>query len=283
MLQQTQVATVLPYYIEWLRRFPDFATLAAAPESDVLHAWQGLGYYNRARNLHATAKAVVAQYGGKFPRAASDARRLPGIGRYTANAVATFAFDQSVPVVEANISRLLARLNNVRVSIDSAAALDALWSSAAALLPIRGAGVYNAAPNCSACPVKRFCRAPDPLELPVKRAKAATRFLTERHTFVLRRGKLLLEQSTTRWRGMWILPRIVSAPRAQLLHTAEFPFTNHRVTLQVFNQPIGDGALRWVRFDELPQIPIPSPHRRAVEHLLNARRDSSTSQRMATK
>jgi A/G-specific adenine glycosylase len=164
------------------------------------------------------------------------------------------------------------------------------------LLPIRGAGVYNAAlmdlgatvctsraPNCSACPVKRFCRAPDPLELPVKRAKAATRFLTERHTFVLRRGKLLLEQSTTRWRGMWILPRIVSAPRAQLLHTAEFPFTNHRVTLQVFNQPIGDGALRWVPFDDLARVPIPSPHRRAVEHLLKAQRDSSTSRRMATK
>src|SRR3712207_1900094 len=112
MLQQTQVATVLPYYERWLQRFPDFHALAAANESDVLHAWQGLGYYARARNLHAAAKAVVSEHGGKFPEQPS---RLPGVGRYTANAVRTFAFDHSVPVVEANIARLLARLIDLQV------------------------------------------------------------------------------------------------------------------------------------------------------------------------
>src|SRR6267154_42610 len=92
MLQQTQVATVIPYYNEWLRRFPDFAALAATAEPDVLHAWQGLGYYARARNLRATAVALMEKHGGAFPRDPASIRDLPGIGRYTANAVAPFAF-----------------------------------------------------------------------------------------------------------------------------------------------------------------------------------------------
>src|SRR5881227_1711973 len=110
MLQQTQVSTVIPYYNEWLYRFPDFAALARASENDVLHAWQGLGYYARARNLRATALALSEKHRGIFPRDVQSIRELPGIGRYTANAVATFAFDRSVPIVEANITRLLSRL-----------------------------------------------------------------------------------------------------------------------------------------------------------------------------
>jgi len=94
MLQQTQVVTVMPYYNDWLRRFPNFASLACACENDVLHAWQGLGYYARARNLHATAMAVVKRYGERFPRSVEEMQQLPGIGKYTAHAVASLAFDQ---------------------------------------------------------------------------------------------------------------------------------------------------------------------------------------------
>ena len=114
MLQQTQVATVIPYYQRWLERFPDFAALARAKESDVLHAWQGLGYYARARNLHAAARACMQNFGGEFPDRTRTSRALPGIGRYTAGAIASFAFDQSEPIVEANIGRVLARLTNLR-------------------------------------------------------------------------------------------------------------------------------------------------------------------------
>src|SRR5438046_4458456 len=121
MIQQTQVATVLSYYNKWLRRFPDFAALAHASEASVLHAWQGLGYYARARNLHATAGIVMNRYGGHFPCAIARMRELPGIGRYTANAIATFAFDQSVPIVEANTARVLTRLFNFQKPIDSIA------------------------------------------------------------------------------------------------------------------------------------------------------------------
>lgn len=284
MLQQTQVATVLPYYRLWLQRFPDFQALAAASEADVLHAWQGLGYYARARNLHAAAKAVVAHHGGVYPRFVGDARELPGVGRYTAHAVATFAWDQALPIVEANTARLLARLANLQLRIDSGAGQAFLWHLATQLLPPRNAGTYNSAlmdlgalicipaqPKCTACPVRDFCRATNPAELPRKRPRAALKQLTERHQFVQQRGRILLEQSSDRWRGMWILPRLTSAPLAEpLLHERQFPFTHHRITLAVFRGTAHRvrTAHRWFETHELETIAIPSPHRRALEALL---------------
>src|SRR6266513_266043 len=124
-------------YNKWLRRFPDFATLAHASEASVLHAWQGLGYYARARNLLATAAIVVNRYGGHFPHEIARMRELPGIGRYTANAIATFAFDQSVPIVEVNTARVLTRLFNFQKSVDCTAGREALWKRAAMLVPKR--------------------------------------------------------------------------------------------------------------------------------------------------
>ncbi|MFL6583958.1 MAG: A/G-specific adenine glycosylase [Chthoniobacterales bacterium] len=284
MLQQTQVATVRSYYIEWLRRFPSFAALAAAPESAVLHAWQGLGYYNRARNLHAAAKIIVSEHDGVFP--IERAENLPGIGRYSANAIATFAFNAPVPIVEANTTRVLARLHNVRLPVDSSAGQGALWLQAADLVPNRNAGAYNSAlidlgalictprePKCGACPVRGFCRAPRPSELPVRRRNPAVKIVTEHHGFASRRGQVLLEQSSGRWRGMWILPRI--APRrTKPLQTITFPFTNHRITLAAFDHPSRRSRdHRWFRISSLEQIPMPSPHRRMLEALL-ARRES---------
>jgi len=288
MLQQTQVATVIPYYNEWLRRFPDFETLAAAPESDILHAWQGLGYYARARNLHATAKAIVHSHAGTFPEAIDIARKLPGLGRYTANAVATFAFCQSVPIVEANTARLFSRLLNLQVRIDSGAGRDSLWKFAAALLPVQNAGAFNSAlldlgaticvsraPKCSICPVHAFCRAESPETLPIKKSRPETRRLVERHLFILRRGRVLLQQSNQRWRGMWILPPADDGPQmGALLHTVEFPFTNHRITLEVRATPFstrsdGSEQRRFSRL-KLDSIPMPSPHRRALSAILQS-------------
>ena len=287
MLQQTQVATVIPYYERWLQRFPNFAALAAAPESSVLHAWQGLGYYARARNLHASAKEVVRRYGGEFPCSAADAQKLPGLGRYTANAVATFAFDQPVPIVEANTARLYSRLLNLQTRIDSAAGQNALWNFAAALLPRRNAGAFNSAlidlgalicvagePKCGECPVRGFCRASQPALLPLKKQRVALKQLCESHQFATRAGRVLLEQSTKRWRGMWILPRIAQPNGdARSLHRSHFPFTHHRVTLNVFSAPTTpkSEAHRWFRIDELDAVPMPSPHRRALNTLLAQR------------
>jgi A/G-specific adenine glycosylase len=286
MLQQTQVATVIPYYNEWLRRFPDSATLATASEDDVLHAWQGLGYYSRARNLRASAIALERK---SFPRWPELIRELPGVGRYTANAIATFAFNRAVPIVEANTSRVLSRVFDLQIPIDTSAGRNQLWSHATGLLPERNAGEYNAAlmelgalvcrsrPKCNQCPVNRFCRTTDPVSLPRKKPRRALQLRTENHSFVTRRGRVLLEQSTDRWRGMWILPRLEKVPESRLLHRSEFPFTHHKITLAVYRGRRIEkqtATRRWFSSPELASIPIPSPHRRALTDILASNRPS---------
>jgi A/G-specific adenine glycosylase len=290
MLQQTQVATVLPYYDRWLHRFPNFDSLARASETEVLHAWQGLGYYARARNLHAAAKIVQHRHRGIFPRELDAIRNLPGVGRYTANAVATFAFNQSVPIVEANTSRVIARLFNVTQPIDSTAGREALWNFANELVPSRGAYRFNSAlmdlgaiiclpkPKCAICPVKKFCRATNAEILPRKKPRPVTKQLFERHAFVRRNGTILLQRAEHRWRGMWILPnlKVARSNRSSLsgaIYKSVFPFTNHRITLQIFGRrfrKIDNQHQRWFSKRELGSIPIPSPHRRAIEQLLTS-------------
>ncbi|HSH38142.1 MAG TPA: A/G-specific adenine glycosylase [Chthoniobacterales bacterium] len=297
MLQQTQVATVIPYYSRWLQRFPDFAALAAASESDVLHAWQGLGYYARARNLHAAARSIVNDHGGVFPVSNIEAQKLPGLGRYTAHAVATFARDESVPIVEANTTRLFARLLNLQTRTDSTVGQNELWNFASAIVPERRAGAFNSAlmdlgalvcvpgkPNCRECPVRSFCRAENPATLPLKKQRATLKQMIEAHHFVERSGRVLLEQSTGRWRGMWILPRLKRPGRAaRLLHRSHFPFTHHRVRLDVFEAPSlrASASHRWFALHEIESIPLPSPHRRALNAIVHsANRARSTSRRL---
>ena len=287
MLQQTQVAAVIPYYNKWLRRFPTLDALARASESDVLHAWQGLGYYARARNLHAAAKAIVSEHSGKFPQLADELESLPGVGRYTANAIATFAFDRSVPIVEANIARVLARVINYQQPIDSGRGREAIWQIASTLVPARGARAFNSAlmdlgalicrprPKCQVCPVRRFCRASKPETLPRKRPGPQLKKLTESHIWIRNRGRILLQQSNERWRGMWILPPRKTRPiTGPAIHLSTFPFTHHQITLAVFAQPvrkIDKQKERWVDVDSIGSIPIPSPHHRAIADLLTAR------------
>ena len=303
MLQQTQVTTVIPFYRRWLERFPTIEDLAAASEDEALHAWQGLGYYTRARNLHAAAKLVTRNYRGILPDDPESLRSLPGMGRYTANAVATFAFRRPVPIVEANIARLLARLFNIRVPIDLAPGREQLWKFAETLVPKLNAARFNSAlmdlgatictrsPQCHICPVKTFCRAARPDLLPMKKPRPKTVRLVESYQFVRRDGLLLLQRCTNRWRGMWMLPKHRDAGNArQPIHSSVFPFTNHRITLRVFRvQPngrrcaytLGNAAVvgqalrlpkqtrKWVRIADLPAIAIPSPHRRAINSCLS--------------
>jgi A/G-specific adenine glycosylase len=283
MLQQTQVATVIPYYNKWLRRFPDFASVSCASQNDVLHAWQGLGYYNRARNLRAAASIVQDRHCGTLPGDVSAIRKLPGVGRYIANAVATFAFNQPVPIVEANSSRVLARLLDMRAPIDSAIGREKLWAFAAQFVPKRNAARFNSAlidlgalvclpdkPKCNVCPVKKFCRAKNPGALPLKKSKPRTKRVIERHAFVVSNGRVLLEQSSARWRGMWILPRLETGASDQPLYRSTFPFTHHRIALVVYRRATPNRispTQHW--FESIDDIAMPSPHRRAAHVLLN--------------
>jgi A/G-specific adenine glycosylase len=296
MLQQTQVATAIPYYNKWLRRFPDFASVASASENDVLHAWQGLGYYSRARNLHTTAKIVQARYRGVFPNDIAAIRKLPGVGRYTTNAVVTFAFNQPVPIVEANSSRVLARLFDIRVPIDSAIGREKLWENAAQLVPKRNAARFNSAlidlgalvclpdkPKCNVCPVKKFCRAKNPEGLPIKKSKPRTKRLIERHALIVSNGRVLLEQSSARWRGMWTLPRIGTRVSGQALYRSTFPFTHHRIAFVVYRRATPNRIAptqQW--FESIDHIAMPSPHRRAVQALLSAKQAARSRQRRSS-
>ncbi|NLX09750.1 MAG: A/G-specific adenine glycosylase [Chloroflexi bacterium] len=172
MLQQTQVATVIPYYERFLARFPTVEALAAAPLDDVLKLWEGLGYYSRARNLHRAAQVVAADYGGRFPAAVADLRRLPGIGRYTAGAIASLAFGVDAPVLDGNVIRILARVFNVADDVTETATKNALWALAETLVPPGRAGAWNEglmelgrvictpkSPDCPHCPIAAHCTA----------------------------------------------------------------------------------------------------------------------------
>ena len=288
MLQQTQVSAVIPYYERWLRRFPNIERLALASESEVLHAWQGLGYYSRARNLHAAAKILRDKYRGIFPRQPEELAELPGVGRYTANAIATFAFNRSAPLVETNIGRVLARIFDLQLPVDDSTGRNELWKIAAQLVPRRGARMHNSAlmdlgaivcartPKCSTCPVREFCRAKNPSLLPIKKSPPSEKRLRELHSFNYVRDRVLLEQSHKRWRGLWILPALATEPAGQApLQISEFPFTHHRITLAVFaasQSPRVHKSRHWFPIRELHTVPMPSPHRRALDHLLKNRR-----------
>jgi len=170
MLQQTRVETVIPYFERWMQLFPTLHNLAAASEQDVLKAWEGLGYYSRARNLLRAAKMVVQDYDGKIPDSARILRTLPGVGRYTAAAIASIAFHQNEAALDGNIRRILARVFNVTLPISSSEGEKHLWQLAQESLPSQRAGDYNQAlmdigalictpksPDCPTCPLREIC------------------------------------------------------------------------------------------------------------------------------
>lgn len=221
MLQQTTVPTVERRFAAFLDEFPTIAALAAADERAVLRAWEGLGYYRRARQLHQAAREIVQRHGGAFPRQLDTIRSLPGIGRYTAGAIASIAFDTPAPILEANTQRLFARLLAFRGDPSSTAGQRRLWSMAEAVLPRRHAGTLNQAlmelgslictprdPICAECPVAALCRANElGLQASIPKAKPKQRLtpLDEVALVVQRRGRVLLVECADggRWAGLW--------------------------------------------------------------------------------
>jgi A/G-specific adenine glycosylase len=172
MLQQTRIDQGTPYFERFMEAFPTVEALASAPEDAVLKLWEGLGYYARARNLHRAARLVAHERGGQFPETADDWQTLPGIGRYTAGAIASIAFHEAVPVLDGNVKRVLSRLFDIATSIGQAATERRLWALAEALVPARRPGDFNQAlmelgaivctpksPSCTICPVRGVCKA----------------------------------------------------------------------------------------------------------------------------
>ncbi len=210
MAQQTRLETVLPYFERWMTRFPTVEALAQAEEQEVLALWEGLGYYRRARHLHRAAQEIVARHGGRIPTEPSQLAALPGIGPYTAAAVASIAFGRDVAVVDGNVLRVFARLFAIEEPVDTAAGRRTIERLAAEHLPPGQASAYNQAlmdlgaqvctprqPNCAACPVRDLCRAyaqGDPTAYPRRKPKRPVPHYTVTAAVIRRNGQVLLAQ-----------------------------------------------------------------------------------------
>ena len=285
MLQQTQVVTVLDrgFYRRWLEAFPDFKQLAEAEESEVLRMWEGLGYYSRARNLHRLAKIVVHELENHFPKDVDEIESLPGIGKYTAGAIASFAFNSPVPAVDANIARVLARLFDFQERIDKSLGQKQIWQWAADLVPSSGGRIWNSAlmelgqtlcgPRktlCNECPIAESCRCVEPLGLPIKKLKPAVTNVDEHVILNIRNEKVLLKQETgKRSKGMWKLPSRdkKEVKNLDLITTQNYGITRYKVKMHIYkskNTQLNENE-KWVSLDELASLPVPSPYRRALE------------------
>jgi A/G-specific adenine glycosylase len=266
MLQQTRVAAVTDHYEKFLRRFPTIQKLAAARESSVLAAWSGLGYYRRARMLNAAAKKIVNEHGGKLPETAEGLRALPGIGRYTASAIASIAFDEPVAVVDGNVERVLQRVYGKNLAGEN------LWRAAEELLSRRRPGDFNQAmmelgatvcsprqPQCLLCPVSDLCGTRGERPRPAKRTRQIKREI--QYVLACRNGAIFLVQrskAATLMPGMWELPEIAAADGTSagwLTLRHSITVTNYLV--RVIRSPAPAGlAGRWVQTSRLSTLPL---------------------------
>ena len=298
MLQQTQVEAAIPYYLRFLDRFPDVAALAAAPVGEVLRLWSGLGYYARARNLHAAARVVAGELGGRFPDTAGALEQLPGIGRSTAAAVAAFAFGRRAAILDGNVKRVLARQFGVE---DKAGQ----WALAEKLLPARDIEAYTqglmdlgatlcrrANPDCGRCPVAATCvalREDRVAELPApkKRKPVPTRRAT--WLVLVHRGQVLLERRPARglWGGLWAFPEPVGAvagycrgelgcaiARPRRLEVVTHGFTHFTLVAQPLRCEVTKAGPRagargrmWLDREDAARAAVPAPVRALLKRL----------------
>jgi len=271
MLQQTRVEAVIPYFEKWMQLFPTVHVLAKASERDVLNAWEGLGYYSRARNLHKAAKVVLQDHDGKLPNDLTELIKLPGIGRYTVGAIASMAFGMDEPALDGNLKRVYARLFDITEPVDSPKGEKILWDIARENLPKGKAGDFNQAlmdlgaticipknPRCLLCPLMKICEARKngAQELrPVKKPKMSVPHYIHAAGVIVKRGKVLLAQrpSTGLLGGMWEFPngRVEGDPagalvkalksgyslkvqRKEALGVVQHAYTHFRVTVHAF-------------------------------------------------
>jgi len=300
MLQQTQVATVVPYFLRFVERFPDLVALAAAHEDEVLALWSGLGYYSRARNLHRAAQQVMSRFGGALPAQFESLQELPGIGRSTAAAISAMAFHQRHAILDGNVKRVLARHGGIAGWPGEGKVEAELWRLADVRLPEADVALYTQAmmdlgatvctrarPRCDACPVHSDCLAflNDQVEaLPTPRPKKS--MPERRAVFLLAQcgDDILLEKRppTGIWGGLWSLPQFESAEEAMAFcqrvgmdvrHDFELPafvhtFSHFRLHIHPLRADVGSKALQieeggrlWLNADAALRAAIPAPVR----------------------
>ncbi len=296
MLQQTQVATVEPYYRRWLKAFPSFRALARATQDQVLKCWEGLGYYSRARNMHAAAQQVVKQRNGRLPPNVNELRRLPGIGPYTAGAIASIAFGADEPVLDGNVIRVLCRLFAIRRDPRQQQTRKDLWALAGTLVPAGRAGDFNealmdlgatictpAAPTCDACPLADTCKAlaaGSQNRLPLKTKAAPVPHHAIAVGVIVKNGRVLIDRRKNEGLlgGLWEFPGgkigrgesaiaavrrevaeevgIEVIPDDQPFATVRHAYSHFRITLQAFLCGHVKGRARAIDCAAVKWVPI---------------------------
>ncbi len=295
MLQQTRVDTVIPYFERWLQLFPDISSLAAASEQAVLKAWEGLGYYSRARAMHRTAGLLVEKFNARLPDDHDALTRLPGIGPYTAAAIASIAFGRHHAVVDGNVKRVLARLLPYTQAVNTPPGEKVLREIAHSLLPAKNTGDYNQAmmelgaliclprnPRCGQCPVSSLCaayRENRQSELPVMKEKAVVPHITVTAGVLNQDGKVLIAKrpSSGLLGGMWEFPggKVeadethaqaltrelheelgITATAGELLGEYHHAYTHFRVTLFAYHASVVSGEIKALQPSELQWVQI---------------------------
>ncbi|MBI5685393.1 MAG: A/G-specific adenine glycosylase [Verrucomicrobia bacterium] len=305
MLQQTQVATVIPYYRRWLRLFPNVRALASARPAAVLKAWEGLGYYRRARNLHAAAREVVRRCGGRLSVSRCELLALPGIGRYTAGAILSIAFGQREPLVDGNVARVLARLFGIRQNVKSGAGLARLWKLAGELVPRKRPGAFNESlmelgatlctpqnPRCDRCPVRGRCvalRRGEVERLPNTGKHPESRLVRQRALLLWRGDRVLIQQRQAGgllgdfWEFPSALPVGVHCLPGPRIATVRHAVMNDRLVVEAFDCRWQSGEpnrghkgerWRWARPADLRRLPFIGAHRKIVNAAIIAWRRS---------
>ena len=294
MLQQTQVATVIPFYERWMARFPSVEDLASADEQEVLSLWQGLGYYRRCRMLQAGAQAVTK---AGLPKSAAEWQKVPGVGAYTAGAIASIAFDQPAPLVDGNVERVFARLTGSELT--GPALNAAAWKWAGQVLDRKRPGDWNQAlmelgatvctpanARCNACPLADQCvarRLDKVSQLPIRPAKADAKSLSQ-FCWIPVCGSLFGVRQVAKgdwWEGMWEFPRASDPSELEMLLPGTWPesvgafthaVTNHRIrlTVSLVRCETQMSGLRWCDREALSKLPMPSPQRKAFTLAIKA-------------
>lgn len=286
MLQQTRAAAVIPYYEKFLQRFPNVDALAAAPQSVVLASWSGLGYYSRARSLHAAAQSIV-QLGG-FPSDYETIRQLPGVGPYTAAAIASIAFNRPHAALDGNVMRVIARLRNDPGDIGSAVTRARFEQAAGELLDRKYPGEFNQAmmelgatvclarsPQCLLCPVSQDCAARAARvqnQLPVKLRRTVSESIALTLAIVERRGRILLwlrPRDSRRMAGFWEAPQLEHLPGftpAAALGAFRHSITHHRYCVTVMRGEIDrkPAGFQWIPVERLGALPLSTITKKAL-------------------
>ena len=304
MLQQTRVETVLPYFERFLDRFPDVSALARAPLGEVLRLWSGLGYYARARNLHAAARRILRRHDGRFPREVEELEQLPGIGRSTAGAIAAFAFGQRASILDGNVKRVLARSFGIEGFPGASAVTRELWSLADSLLPRRSIERYTQGlmdlgarvclrqrPKCSACPLASQCialRDGRVEKIPAPRPRKTVPRREVHWLLLVQGGRVLLERRSADglWGGLWVFPEwngsdLRSAGRllgceigeTRALPALEHGFTHFRLTVrpvlcEVHDIRAAPRGWQWIGIRQAERGAVPVPVRTLLRDLM---------------